>query len=125
METYRQRYIATTRRPFFQTALNISDDMQTVIEASAIFAPDDRTQVLQLLDDYRNLGAQLLDLDVRLNGKLHDLICRRRRLILITDELLSMRRAQYGRPILGSPGSAWLPSGSAGGFHIFPRCPRC
>ncbi len=89
MEAFRQRYLATRQRPYFQAAFNAGNDLRQAATGVSTLTPAQHAELLLLLDNYNAFGEQILDLDVQLTSNLHDLDLQAEAVDPITGQLLS------------------------------------
>jgi signal transduction histidine kinase/CheY-like chemotaxis protein len=85
-----KEYLITRQRPYMQSAFNILLELEKKIAESTTLNPEQKTELLNILESYQKTGEQILHIDAAIQSKFRDFDLQAKNIDRISSELISL-----------------------------------
>lgn len=97
MQSFEKDYLNTRQRPLMQSAFNIAVQLRGAIENSSGLNADEKMDALNHLDEYLALAAEIVEVDVAIQGKFNEFDLQAKAIDPITDKLIVLADLEVER----------------------------
>ncbi len=84
----KKEYLITRQRPYMQSAFNLLLELRQEIAESNELSSEKKGEIFRQLDDYQNIGQEILKLDVEIRSRFRDFDLQAQTIDSISDQLI-------------------------------------